>query len=387
MRRMCWSHISNFRILGPCTLFCWLSSALADPSVSLAPVPVANTTALAATASITAPPASISIDYAQLSIYNPQGLFSTLSPSLSSFCVSSVAANYSSWALNHPDVTLSTFTQAGGTYTAVSTPLFQPAYSPPCCGQCTVELHQVVSVLYWPPATEAPAVTTTVNTDGFTLTYPSVYFQLAGVFATDLCTTAIGPQISKTIIAFPPESVSTARFISTPAFPDAHYRPPPVAGYAAVDFAQYASCSAATNSAYEVATSIPVTSVVSGTTLTWNLCFPWIPVPSQMQQLVPQWSSCTLGVYPLPDPPFALTPAAGVGTLVAAMPPAALASPTPPATPNAAFAPLNYLAVADSGVSKPSRTLITDSGSSGSSGPSIAGSGFSKASRTESRTA
>ncbi len=140
-------------------------------------------------------------------------------------------------------------------------------------------------------------------------TYPSVYVGLTGVFASDRCTRTInGIEISATTVAFPVDGLSTARFYSTKPFPDAHYRAPPVAGYHAIDFREYTSCSAARDSIRGLTSSIIITSTIRGTVQTWDLCFPFIMVPSQMQEFHPAWASCTLEVYPLPDPPRALTP-------------------------------------------------------------------------------
>ncbi len=105
----------------------------------------------------------------ELGVQNWWAGFSTEPANISSYCVSSLKANYSSWTMTNPVVTLSTYSTKSRTYTAFSTPFWRGGYSSPCCGQCTVEMHQMAEVFYWPFQTATGSIPTVVNADGYTL--------------------------------------------------------------------------------------------------------------------------------------------------------------------------------------------------------------------------
>ena len=72
------------------------------------------------------------------------------------------------------------------------------------------------------------------------------------------------------------------------------------------------------------------TRVVGSITEMWNPCKPWIKFPTEVLSLAPEWSSCTTALWPLNDPPIALT---ANGDLVPAATPAqSIAAPTPSAS-------------------------------------------------------
>ena len=73
-----------------------------------------------------------------------------------------------------------------------------------------------------------------------------------------------------------------------------------------------------------------MTRVLGSITELWNPCKPWIGFPTEVLSLAPEWSTCTTAIWPLLDPPIAVT--TQVALVPEASPAQSIAAPTPTAS-------------------------------------------------------
>lgn len=170
----------------------------------------------------------------------------------------------------------------------------------PNCGVCTIQ-GATVQLLYWPVATGAPNATNATTTHGDTgpitasyentiLTSPTVYISFETAYALNDCNSTVGKEYPGAILAMDPASVSSVIggigalggvTIGTSTIPlfyesasfdyaDLNFPVPPAAYY------NQPRCFA------------------EGCETIYNDYNPVLVVPSQIRQLDPAWSTCTL---------------------------------------------------------------------------------------------
>jgi len=210
-------------------------------------------------------------------------------------------------------------------------------------------------------------------------TSPSMYFAVENMQASDYCHTTIGPVLNTTF-AVRTEGLSTAHFVSVsnPGYALAHFTGiPQVAAWYPFNIDDYTSCKSnenTYNSSDPLASAAPgegpgwfppgvaktrvtmLTNILNpnGLRITeiWNPCRPWIGFPTEVLGLAPQWSSCTTSIWPLYDPPYALSAQSRLAPAVTAAGPTTVAPALPittaadPGNKPTMFAPITATAMA-----------------------------------------
>lgn len=207
-------------------------------------------------------------------------------------------------------------------------------FSPPptCCSACTI-MGGNIEVLYWGSATSG-AVSTVTNSAGFTFTSPSVYVALQTLSATDLCGEVGSAITSGTTLSFAPHELSTAVAYSSNSTAYSFYTGWSPSIYFPATFGTEACTSITTTFWLDGEKGVPesyslttlTTEVVNDNTytiidtlqeyiLTYNPCFPYLSIPQEVYTIDPLWKQCTTywQGFALYDPPYVLSPAAGLG--------------------------------------------------------------------------
>ena len=168
-------------------------------------------------------------------------------------------------------------------YTENGRSQYNPIFSSPCCGSCTIEIGNA-RVLYWPTPNPQPNVTEVVNSEGYTFVSPSPYvrFQYGG--AVNSCG-KVGQDLNVTTIAFTEGALSTWRFATTI---DERV------GTWSLDFRDWNSCSYYLNSTTNGITIWPVAKTTQdGIGAGWEPCQAQLALPSQILDVRPEWASCS----------------------------------------------------------------------------------------------
>ncbi|KAE9976512.1 hypothetical protein EG328_003301 [Venturia inaequalis] len=279
----------------------------------------------------------------------------------------------------------SSYSKESAAFTKFTSAFTPPYYvvnspaSPSCSTACTAKPQCMikgdhVKVIYWPVTTTGanscrsngttvPPTATglrTIEALGTTFTSPSVYLSFQSLSAYDWgCYRQIGQGISNTIIAIPPESLSSAV---------GWHLGRSAVSYNLADLNGYVSSKAYFNQqAYDW--SGP------GKIIYDDRYFPSVWMPDAVLTMRPEWSTCAISQFGIPDPPVALqsvellTPEAPVPTPVpnTATPVAGPSNADPPKTTTPALQDQDPSRGQDSPQGNPPVTK-SDPGTSGGQG-------------------
>lgn len=216
---------------------------------------------------------------------------------------SSFAIENSSFALFEQSYTSPVYFTSAPVTPHCSLPVSMPPKSTSNCGKCSL-WGDHVQLMYWPVTMTGgdvcgnPGTTVTTNystsrtavVDGITMVSPSVYISFNKLWAADFCGRTLGEPISSTVLALPPDQLSSARG-------DHWSRRPYSFNYADLNgnVSKEAYCQMVR---YDW---LPCQTVYD------DDYEPYLWIPAQVASMRPEWNGCDQGIHGITDPPHALT--------------------------------------------------------------------------------
>ncbi|KAF6224661.1 hypothetical protein HO173_012902 [Letharia columbiana] len=235
-----------------------------------------------------------------------------LNASAKSFCLSLESADYSSF---YSSISDALYTKTRPVYFQVTNAQYYVAdwtpqvTSPSCDTSCEVR----------------PAITTIVDSDGFTYTSASAYVTYCNISATEDCLGNLGKTIASTMIAHAPTDLKTrdGNYSHSNALVPINYAD------------NYSNCSSNWYSGNS-------SRILLDAQYDLQHCHPWLQAPPRLEALDPAWANCFRSLD-INDPPRALTAADFVAptplkhsvslSVAAPSPGPQAAQPTPSPTP------------------------------------------------------